>query len=87
MRELACPCCTADTDASPASQVFSHLTDLGYAYENAEDPWFLRKIPFRTHDKDDLPHPGLRAYPFLGQVGIAARHELWIRNVLAACMQ
>ena len=29
----------------------------------------LQSFPFRTLDNPCEPHPGLRAYPFLGQVG------------------
>lgn len=50
------------------AQVFSHLTELGPSYETGDDPWFIKKIPFRARDREDQPHPGLRSYPFLGQV-------------------
>lgn len=49
--------------------MFRHLTDLGPCYDTPEDPWYIaRLLPFRNAERDDQPHPGLRAYPFLGQV-------------------
>ena len=49
-------------------QVFSHLTNVGPCWENNDDPWFIKKLPFRNNERDEQPHPGIRAYPFLGQV-------------------
>eukprot|EP00798_Chlamydomonas_sp_ICE-L_P005104 gene5104-34904_t len=49
-------------------QVFSHLVDIGPSLGDEDDPWYIRSLPFRNNDRDEQPHPGIRAYPFLGQV-------------------
>eukprot|EP00798_Chlamydomonas_sp_ICE-L_P006643 gene6643-3300_t len=52
-------------------QVFTHLIDAGPPVdtdEDREDPWYIRNLPFRNSDREDQPNPGMRAYPFLGQL-------------------
>ncbi|MEW5297044.1 MAG: hypothetical protein WDW36_000278 [Sanguina aurantia] len=50
-------------------QVFSLLAVVSSISELEELPWFKRTPPFRTTDTYcEPPHPGLRSYPFLGQV-------------------
>lgn len=60
----------------PAPQVFAHLSSVGPCWETEPDPWFIKRLPFRNQDADDQPHPGTRAYPFLGQVCKKWKHLL-----------
>ena len=48
-------------------QIFKHLAALP-PDPLTEKETILQNFPFRTIDNPLEPHPGLRAYPFLGQV-------------------
>ena len=55
-----------------ATQVFSELARIGPAYPPEEEET-THRFPFRTYDCASEPHPGLRSYPFLSQVGPLVR--------------
>ncbi|DBA80730.1 hypothetical protein WJX77_008398 [Trebouxia sp. C0004] len=49
-------------------KVFSELAKLGPVVTTEEEVWQHYRFPFRTFHCPEEPHPGLRSYPFLGQV-------------------
>ncbi|DBA87081.1 hypothetical protein WJX79_000451 [Trebouxia sp. C0005] len=49
-------------------KVFSELAKLGPVVTAEEEVWQHYRFPFRTFHSPEEPHPGLRSYPFLGQV-------------------
>ena len=60
------------------NQIFSELANLGpvISSEEANNGQLVTGVfPFRTTDDVVEPHPGLRAYPFLGQVRIKKERE------------
>lgn len=46
----------------------SFATFSGPVVSAEEEAWQHQRFPFRTYHAPDEPHPGLRSYPFLGQV-------------------
>jgi len=50
------------------SQIFQGLATLGPVMHPDDVAAGVDVFPFRTLDCPGEPHPGLRAYPFLGQV-------------------
>ena len=49
-------------------QVFAELARIGPVLPPEEEAAVTCHWPFRTVELPGEPHPGLRAYPFLGQV-------------------
>lgn len=57
------------------TQVFRQLARLPPVTEPEEEALYTRPLPFRTFEHPGLVHPGLRAYPFLAQVGAGRRAQ------------
>ncbi|KAL3155844.1 hypothetical protein ABBQ32_012854 [Trebouxia sp. C0010 RCD-2024] len=57
-------------------KVFSELAKLGPVTVPDEEVCHHHRFPFRTFHTPEEPHPGLRSYPFLGQVCRRWQHLL-----------